>query len=89
MRKLVATSAKLLIAYLLAGAILVMYLRWPNFEGHANVPFSGFPAVLIWSPIAPALIASEYSERRVDGVISFLVFGVSFCLIAWLFLRRR
>lgn len=79
--------ARLLLAYVVAGAALVMYLR-RSLEAHAHVPFSGFPEFLIWSPLAPALILSEFSAHRIQGVISLLVFGAVFGLAGWLLLRR-
>jgi len=89
MRSAGMVIAKLLLAYVIAGATLVMYVRRTNFGGHADVPFSGFPEFLIWSPLAPAIILSEYSEHRMEGVISLLVFGVAFAVVALLALRRR
>jgi hypothetical protein len=89
MRRFATIAGKLLLAYLCSGAILVTYIMWPNFEGHAHAPFSSFPAFLVWSPVAPALIVSEYTEHQADGITSLLVFSVSFGLVAWLLLRSR
>lgn len=89
MRKVVPVLAKLLLAYMVSGAILVMYVRRSNFGGHADVPLSGFPEFLVWSPLAPALIASEMSEHRIDGTISLMVFCATFAFVAWLLLRPK
>jgi len=89
MRRISLFTGKLLLAYVVAGAVLVMYVRRANLGGHADVPFSGFPEFLIWSPFAPALIVSEFSEHRLDGVFSMIVFGGAFSLVGWLLLRRR
>jgi hypothetical protein len=89
MPRVALVAAKLLFAYVVAGAILVMYVMRASFSGHAHIPFSGFPEFLVWSPIAPALIYSKFSEHRVNGAISLLVFSVAFISIAWLLLRTR
>lgn len=80
--------AKLLLAYVGAGAALVMYVRRSNLGAHAHIPFSGFPGFLVWSPLAPALILSEYAEHRTNGLICLLVFGAVFGVLAWLLFRR-
>lgn len=89
MRRVVLVLVKLLLAYMVAGASLVMYVMRSNFGGHADTPFSGFPEFLVWSPLAPALIASEMSEHQVHGIISLMVFGATFAFVAWLLLRPK
>lgn len=89
MRGVALALVKLLLAYVVAGAISVMYVMRSNFGGHADIPFSGFPEFLVWSPLAPALIASEMSEHQVHGTISLLVFGAAFALVAWFLLRSK
>ena len=89
MRRVALAAFKLVLAYIGAGAILVMYVMRSNFVGHADIPFSGFPEFLVWSPIAPALIASEMSEHQGNGLLSLLVFSSAFAVIAWLLLRRK
>ena len=89
MRRISLLIGKLFLAYVVAGAVLVMYVRRSDLGGHADVPFSGFPELLIWSPFAPALIVSEFAEHRIDGVVSLIVFAVVFSLVGWLLLRRR
>lgn len=88
-RRTIAIAARLLVAYLVAGAVLVVYLRRANFGAHAHVPFSGFPEFLVWSPLAPAFIVSEFAEHRGDGLMCLMVFGAAFALLSWLLLRTR
>ncbi|WP_338848868.1 hypothetical protein V8J88_07995 [Massilia sp. W12] len=79
--------ARLLLAYLLAGAVLMLYLQWPHLNGHAHLPFSTFPSNLLWAALAPLMIASEFSARLQDGVISLLLFGAAFAGFARVLLR--
>lgn len=80
---------KLLLAYLVAGAVAVTYLMRAQLGGNAHIPFSGFPEFLVWSPLAPALIVNEISEHSGQGAISLLVFCTAFIFIAWLLLRQK
>jgi hypothetical protein len=89
MRRIAQVIAKLVVAYVFAGAIVVMYARRSNFSGHADVPFSGFPEFLIWSPLAPALIHSDFTENRLDGLTGLLVFGTALALAAWFLFRQK
>ena len=68
MRRVALAVFKLVLAYIGAGAILLMYIMRSNFVGHADIPFSGFPEFLVWSPIAPVLIASEISKHQGNGL---------------------
>ena len=89
MRKYMPVIVKLLLAYLIAGAIAVTYIMRTRLDGNAHIPFSGFPELLVWSPLAPALIVNEMSEHPGQGAISLFVFCTVFFAIAWLLLRRK
>jgi hypothetical protein len=89
MPRLVVHLVRLMFAYLVAGAVSIVYLLWPHFDPHAEVPFSGFPGFLVWSPIAPYLLWGEFLENASRGIISWLVFAVTFVVALWLsFLPR-
>lgn len=66
---------KVLICYLAAGAAYLLYFAWPNYEGHAHVPFSAFPDFLVWAPVAPYLLFEELLEGRDGAVVGLLIFG--------------
>lgn len=89
MRKYMLVIIKLLLAYLVAGAVAVTYVMHARLDGNAHIPFSGFPDFLVWSPLAPALIVNEMSEHPGQGAISLLVFCIVLFTIAWLLLRRK
>ena len=89
MHKYALIIVKLLAAYLVAGAIVVTFIMRSRLDGNAHIPFSGFPELLVWSPLAPALIVNEMSEHPGQGVISLIVFCAVLFTIAWLLLRRK
>lgn len=88
MEKYIQPFLKILACYCIAGAVLVLYLRWPHYEGHPHVPLSGFPEFLLLSPLAPVLLVSDPS---IDGDGEFLSSVVLFILVflVLLFLRFR
>ena len=89
MRKYMPVIVKLLASYLVAGAIVVTFIMRARLDGNAHIPFSGFPELLVWSPLAPALIVSEMSEHPGQGAISLLVLCTVFFVVAWLLLRKQ
>ena len=89
MRAIAVVIAKLLLAYFVAGATLVMYVMLPNSNGYADVPLSGFPEFFIWSPFAPALIASEFSTHPGNGLASLLIYCTTFSAVAWFLFAWR
>ena len=89
MHKYMLIIVKLLLAYLVAGAIAMMFVMRARLDGNAHIPFSGFPEFLVWSPLAPALIVNEMSEHPGQGAISLFVFCTAFIFIARLLLRQK
>jgi hypothetical protein len=77
MKRYVLAMLKGLLCYCIAGAALLMYHSWSNWDGHAHVPFSGFPEFLIFSPIAPYFLGSG-SENWLN---EFLVFFVTLAVL--------
>ena len=56
MKSILKSLGKFLFAYLIAGTTLLIFNAYPNFQGHADVPFSDFPSNLIFSPAAPVIL---------------------------------
>ena len=56
MKSIIKSLGKFLFIYLIAGAALLVFNAYPDFEGHADVPFSDFPSMLIFSPVAPVIL---------------------------------
>ena len=84
-----AIVGKLVLCYLAAGAAFVLFTSWPDYAGHPHVPFSGFPGMLAFSPMAPYLMLLEFEERGASGAIAgVLVFVAMFAAVAWLSFRR-
>lgn len=83
------SAVRLLLSYLLASAALAVIARWPNLEGHAHVPFSGFPEFLVWSPVVPLLVLGDLPQRPISGLLGLSVFLVVFVTSAYLLLRTR
>jgi hypothetical protein len=71
-------GTKLFFCYLVAGAAYIFYLQWPHLEGHAHIPFSGFPAFLVMAPLAPYLMVADLMELRGNPILGPLVFVLSF-----------
>jgi hypothetical protein len=91
------TGSKLIICYLIAAALALGFMQWPNFGGHPHVPFSAFPWSLIWSPYVPIDTVFEIlaSGADPDHMRAILVFGAafiaSFACLFWMppFLRKN
>ena len=69
-----ATVKRMGICYLIAGAASLLFRLWPEWEGHAHIPFSGFPEVLIWTPIAPLLLLADLVQSPAEHGRNALVF---------------
>jgi hypothetical protein len=80
---------KLLSCYLLGGAAYIFYIQWPNLDGHAHVPFSGFPATMVMAPLAPYFIVSDLMETTSHSTFGTLVYLVSFGVAFWFFFNWR
>lgn len=78
MKRRLVCGVKVLASYLAAGAAYLLYFAWPNYAGHAHVPFSAFPEFLVWAPVAPYLAFGELFEKRTGAVVGLLVFGAVF-----------
>lgn len=87
MKHFLTAVLKTLVCYLLAGAAYLLYFKWPHYEGHAHVPFSEFPAFLIWAPLAPYFLIESLFDKPVSGVFDLLVFGSVFGGSLWLFFK--
>lgn len=74
---------KVIGCYLLAGALFLLYLEWPDYRGHAHIPFSSFPGFLLLAPIAPLVLFEEFS---ISGA---LVYGIALAASLWLAFRNR
>ncbi len=87
MEKYILPFLKILACYCIAGAILVLYLRWPHYEGHPHVPLSGFPEFLLLSPLAPMLLVSvptiEGNEKFLSSVVLFILVFLSLLFLVF------
>ncbi|RNF84163.1 hypothetical protein [Montanilutibacter psychrotolerans] len=82
-------AVRLLLSYLLASAALAVFVKWPNLDGNAHVPFSGFPEFLVWSPMVPFLALGDLPQRPVSGLLDLSVFLAVFVTSACLLLRTK
>jgi hypothetical protein len=84
------TGSKLFICYLIAAALQLTFLQWPDFAGDPHVPFSALPWSLIWSPYVPidTLLEMVFSGANPVHMKAILVFGVaflaSFAILFWM-----
>lgn len=78
-------AGKLLLCYLLAGAVQLLVARYPDYAGHAHLPFSSFPGFLIWTPAAPLLSLTQ-APRNWGSVA---VFALTFAALLALALGKR
>jgi hypothetical protein len=83
MNGLLRTGFAMLISYLVAGAAVILYDRWPHYEGHAHVPFSGFPEFLVWSPVAPYFVICDLFTQPPKGLGGSVLFVVVFGAVLW------
>jgi hypothetical protein len=77
----------MVISYLLAGAAVVLYIKWPHYEGHSHVPFSDFPAFFVWSPVVPYAILSDLLAAPPKSLDACVLFSVVFCALLWCSIR--
>jgi hypothetical protein len=89
LKKIVNTALKIIACYLLAGVGYLLYFGWPDYEGHAHVPFSDFPAFLLWSPVAPAIILGEFMTKSWGAFPGALVFIAALAASLWFTFRKR
>ena len=64
--------------YLVASITCLLYILWPNFDGHPHVPFSSFPDFLVWAPIAPYIAFKLLEGSTTEALVSIIVFGLVF-----------
>jgi hypothetical protein len=85
--------ARALLCYLLGGAALTIALSWNDLSGHPHVPFSGFPAVLVWSPVAPVMLVAGVGDSSMVEWAGFLgglgVGAIAFFWMPWRMKGRR
>lgn len=74
-----------IISYCFGSIASLLYMQWPNFEGHVHVPFSSFPSNLIAAPFVPVIAASSLIGTPAEAIPLLLVFafvaGATFFLI--------
>jgi hypothetical protein len=87
--KFIRTALKLLLCYLLAGMTCILYFGWPDYQGNPDIPFSGFPEMLIWSPMAPLILFDHLTENLPVGLIGLALFSFTFIAMLWLFFRKQ
>jgi hypothetical protein len=89
MRRFFKAGLKIVLCYLLAGVIYLLYAGWPHYQGHAHVPFSGFPEYLIWTPVVPYLLLEKIATHPGNAVADLSVFCLNFAGMIWLCFRKR
>jgi hypothetical protein len=87
MNRLLRIGIAVLVSYLLAGAAVILFDRWPHYGGHAHVPFSGFPGFLVWSPVAPYFVICDLLTQPPKGLGGSILFIVVFGALLWSTLR--
>lgn len=80
---------KVVASYLSAGAIYLLYFKWPHYEGHPHVPFSEFPEFLIFAPFVPFFLLDNLLNRPGDSAAGLLIFGAAFGCSLWIFLKKK
>lgn len=79
--RLVLTS---ILSYLVASVACMIYLQWPNFDGHVHVPFSSFPSSLVLAPFMPWVAVGMLTVQPLDAVPALAVFAAVFALVFFL-----
>jgi hypothetical protein len=78
---------KLVLCYLGAGVIFMLYDAWPNYTPHAHIPASGF-ASIVWAPIAPYFIYGDFGRDMSRAVAGLIVYLAAFAALTWLSFRK-
>lgn len=89
MPKIAIIALKLTACYLVAGAAYLLYVSWPHYGGHPHIPFSGFPAFLVFSPVAPFMLFEEVAIDPWRAWPGALVFGTVLVASLWIVFRKR
>lgn len=79
----------IVLSHVLAGIGSMLYLQWPNYDGHADVPLSAFPFSLVWAPLAPYIAVANFSAGPRESVMALVVFVVVFSISMKLFSEGR
>lgn len=74
MRRIWVRFLKVLVVYLLAGMVFLVFSRWPNLSGNGHVPFSGFPEFLIFAPIVPILVFDEAKSGAMGSLVAAVLY---------------
>lgn len=82
-------ALKLAACYLIASISYLLYLKWPDYQGHADIPLSGFPAFLVFAPVAPLFWFDEFAADPRNALVGLIVFGGVLAAGLWLSLRKR
>jgi hypothetical protein len=88
LKKIIHSALKVIACYLLAGVAYLLYFEWPDYEGHAHIPFSDSPAFLLWSPFAPAIVLGELMMKSWAALPGALVFVAVLAASLWLTFRK-
>ena len=72
------TFWKAVLCYLVASIGCILYLLWPNYEGHAHVPFSSFPSFLLLAPLSPYFALTGFKSDPGESAGALAVFFVVF-----------
>lgn len=86
--RLLSQVTRIIACYLVASAAYLVYFRWRH-EGHADVPFSGFPGFFLLSPFAPAFLWVDFATRSWRALPGALLYAVVLAVSLWLALRTR
>lgn len=89
MSKIAIIALKLTACYLVAGAAYLLYVSWPHYEGHPHIPFSDFPAFLVFSPVAPLMLFEEVAIDPRRAWPGALVLGTVLVGGLWIIFRKR
>lgn len=81
-------ALKIVASYLFAGVAYLLYFKWPHYEGHAHVPFSGFPEFLIFAPFAPFSLLDDLLNGSENATLGLLIFGSMFGCSLWISCAR-
>jgi len=77
---------KVVLCYMGAGAIYIVSVA--PWQGHPHIPFSGFPGMLVWSPIAPVLLLDDL-DKGGRGLLNVAIFVAALLLLLWMSFRRK
>lgn len=83
MKRIKNTLMNIVLSYVLSGIVTVLIVKYPNYQGHADVPFSGgLLGILLLAPFAPIMSVANFN---VVGIVVFcLAFVCFYFVFTWL-----